>query len=473
MRPPAAARLPAPVLSSPAQHCLGVLHRTLHEGACVEREVKRALRAGSRDGVTTAESRAAVASACFGVCTLRVRLAYMLRHATRKAEDTPWAAAVPRGRDADAALLALWLLHERAHRAPAGALERCGLLAGSLGLDPDLVCRLRALRPSDLPLDRLALVPRLAIEHSLPIALVRTWARALPEDEVAALARLCNRPGPVTLRANVAVGGRDALRLTLAAAGVDARAGALSPWAVHLGGDRAAWGGGVWALPGWRAGAFEVQDEGSQCIASACAATAGEIALDLCAGNGGKTLALAAAVGAAGRLYAHDVDAARLRSLRARAERAHVAARITVLPTPPAVATAPPVDIALVDAPCSSTGVIRRHPGLRWAVDRGSPSAKDLPTLQLRLLRRAAAAVRADGGRLVYATCSLDARENEEIAHAFERSADGRAFEPWPFGASCSGRHASSAGRHLRTLWPQRHGTDGFFIARWRRRAAI
>ena len=101
----------------------------------------------------------------------------------------------------------------------------------------------------------------------------------------AALARLCNRPGPVTLRANVAVGGRDALRSTLAAAGVDARAGALSPWAVHLGGDRAAWGGGVWALPGWRAGAFEVQDEGSQCIASACAATAGEIALDLCAGN--------------------------------------------------------------------------------------------------------------------------------------------------------------------------------------------
>ena len=160
----------------------------------------------------------------------------------------------------------------------------------------------------------------------------------------------------------------------------------------------------------------------------------------------------------------------------------------------------------LVDAPCSSSGVLRRHPGLRWGGAWAEGAAWDgakgvwldaaaggggaaaggaaaggviedaLPALQSSLLRQAARYVRP-GGRLVYATCSLDPAENGAVAEAFERQvheigaarADlgDLAFAPWPFAAGVAGREATRP--HHRTLWPHRHDTDGFFVARWRR----
>ena len=128
-------------------------------------------------------------------------------------------------------------------------------------------------------------------------------------EEAAALGEAFNKPGPVTLRANLAVQSRDALLKSLSSEGIECQEGTLSPWAVHLNaaGGRSEWGGSVWNLNGWRDGAFEVQDEGSQFIVLACEVKQGERVLDLCAGNGGKALALAALVGEGGAVLAHDV----------------------------------------------------------------------------------------------------------------------------------------------------------------------
>jgi len=206
-----------------------------------------------------------------------------------------------------------------------------------------------------------------------------------------------------------------------------------------------------------------VQDEGSQLVALATEAQPGERAVDYCAGRGGKTWALAALVAPRGAVRAWDVDAELRQQLRgARAARAGAEGLVEApeeRPAPGADGTGT-ADVVLVDAPCSSSGALRRHPSQRWALGEGEVDL--LPRLQLQVLREAALLVRP-GGRLVYATCSLLRAENGDVADAFE-AACGKDFEPWPF----EGRAVNG---HCRTLLPHVDGTDGFFIARWRRRA--
>ena len=487
------------------------VHAALYDDTSVELVVRRALRKGTREGfISDAEERSVVASAVFGTAVLRARLSWMLFCVQKRAQEPARAGiatsdAKSRQLDASVLLLALFLLHEEPQRVKADSMrallppESLGLPAGSL----------RALSNLDVESIRWpsAVVPRLASRYSLPHGLVRMLANQdLRADEVAALARSFNRPGPVTLRANLRVlpAGRDELVKSLTKQGVACRAGELSPWSVVLeAGTRSSWGGSVWNLPAWKDGECELQDEGSQCVVLACEAAAGETVLDLCAGNGGKALALAALVGPSGAILAHDVVGSRLATLRASAERARVSPTIRTVATaddawqsledpggakeelrPLATASRQMAplghDIVLVDAPCSSSGTLRRHPGLRWSgawSDGGAMERRQLPALQLKLLRRAASFVRP-GGRLVYATCSLDPAENEEVAAAFEADSGGATsarFVPWPFAEGEVGGHDATHAQdgkkqraHCRTLWPHKHGTDGFFIARWR-----
>ena len=201
-----------------------------------------------------------------------------------------------------------------------------------------------------------------------------------------------------------------------------------------------------------------MQDEGSQLLAALPGAGDGEEILDLCAGAGGKTLALAAEVGAAGRVHAADPDGERLRRLRDRAARAGLAnVAVHGAVPPPALR----VDRALVDAPCSELGTLRRGPDLRWRLD---PAAfAPLPALQLSLCERAAAHVRP-GGALVYATCTFRREEDEAVALAFEARHPEFARERPRAPAGCV-----TADGFLRT-WPHRQGCDAFFAAAWRRR---
>jgi 16S rRNA (cytosine967-C5)-methyltransferase len=197
-----------------------------------------------------------------------------------------------------------------------------------------------------------------------------------------------------------------------------------------------------------------VQDEGSQLVGEAVAARPGESVLDACAGAGGKALQLAAAVGAAGVVHGADPDPSRLERLRTRARRAGARVEVHGAEVPAGLV----VDRALVDAPCSELGALRRGPDLRFRVDPAAFPA--LPGLQLAILSGAARHVRP-GGRLVYATCTLRREENQEVALAFEARHPEFARRPaLPPGPAVDGEG------FLRT-WPHRHGTDGFFAAAW------
>lgn len=214
----------------------------------------------------------------------------------------------------------------------------------------------------------------------------------------------------------------------------------------------------------WAEGMIEVQDTGSQLACEAVAARPGESVIDLCAGGGGKTLALAAAMDGTDRLLATDTDRTRLQRLPPRAERAGAAMIEPRLLDPGREAEVLAdwrggADAVLVDAPCSGTGTWRRNPEARW---RLTPAQLErYVATQARLLDVAAALVRP-GGRLVYVTCSLLDAEGADQARAFLSRAGPGWDVDMPVLAAGAPRGAG-----LR-LSPYRDGTDGFFIARFR-----
>ena len=255
---------------------------------------------------------------------------------------------------------------------------------------------------------------------------------------------------PLDIRVNSLKAGRDALDLPVAAEPTLARHGLRLPagtqveqWDAYLG------------------GAIEIQDTASQLACEVVAAQPGETVIDLCAGAGGKTLALAAAMDNRGRLIACDIDRQRLSQLVPRAARAGATIIETQLLDPGREAAAlgqwqGKADAVLVDAPCSGSGTWRRNPEARWRLN-----AKGLErhvASQAKLLEIGAALVRP-GGRLVYAVCSLlDGEGPDRIAAFLARHGDWRA-DPPVLGA---GRSRGSGIR----LTPFHDGTDGFFVAR-------
>jgi 16S rRNA (cytosine967-C5)-methyltransferase len=212
----------------------------------------------------------------------------------------------------------------------------------------------------------------------------------------------------------------------------------------------------------WGSGLVEVQDEGSQLLTIVSGAAPGMKVVDLCAGAGGKTLALGAEMRNEGRLIACDTDRGRLSRMPRRLGRAGVSIVEPRLLNPRRETEAltdliGAVDLVLVDAPCSGTGTWRRNPETRWRLTPERLVA--LVELQAYLLDLAAELVRP-GGILAYAVCSILKEEGRDQAAAFStRSA--MVSEPPPMTA---GRPAGPG----RILSPGHDGTDGFFVARWR-----
>jgi 16S rRNA (cytosine967-C5)-methyltransferase len=214
----------------------------------------------------------------------------------------------------------------------------------------------------------------------------------------------------------------------------------------------------------YQAGAIEVQDMGSQLVCEAVGARPGEQVVDLCAGAGGKTLALAALMDDRGAILASDADRARLSRLGPRAERAGVSIAQTRLLNPGREAEALAdwqgrADAVLVDAPCSGTGTWRRNPEARWRLT-GQELAR-LAAIQSRLLDVAADLV-APRGRLVHVVCSLLDVEGASQVEAFLARHPGWRAVPLALGA---GRPRGQGTR----LTPAHDGTDGFFVARLER----
>src|SRR5205085_846626 len=213
-------------------------------------------------------------------------------------------------------------------------------------------------------------------------------------------------------------------------------------------------------------GDIEVQDEGSQLLALMTDPKRGEMVVDFCAGAGGKTLALGAAMRNTGRLYAFDTSGHRLAALKPRLARSGLS---NVYPVQIAherderiKRLAGKIDRVLSDAPCSGLGTLRRNLDMKW---RQSPqSIAELRDKQAAILASAARLVKS-GGRLVYATVSLLENENEAIALAFTE-AQGRDFAPLPaaeaLGRARVGPPEALVRDEFLRLWSHRHGTDGF-----------
>lgn len=216
-------------------------------------------------------------------------------------------------------------------------------------------------------------------------------------------------------------------------------------------------------VEGWDAyaqGLIEVQDGGSQLVCGAAMAQPGETVVDLCAGAGGKTLALAAAMGNRGRLIACDVDRARLSRLAPRAERAGalIADVLLMNPNREADALAPlmgQADAVLIDAPCSGTGTWRRNPEARWRLSEAELAR--VVSIQARLLDLAVSLLKP-GGRIIFVTCSLLDEEGADQFAAFLARHGGMA----PIALELGAGEARGAGIRLS---PARDGTDGFFVA--------
>lgn len=256
---------------------------------------------------------------------------------------------------------------------------------------------------------------------------------------------------PLDLRANTLKIDRESLaaRLPVAADATAAPHGLRLP----VGTQAETW-------PEFAQGLFEVQDTGSQIACQALDAQPGESVVDLCAGAGGKTLALAAAMQNTGRLLACDIDRARLQRLAPRAERAGALVETRLLNPGQENAILADwqgqADAVLVDAPCSGTGTWRRNPEARW---RLTPAAiARYAQMQAHVLAVAAGLVRP-GGRLVFITCSLIDAEGADGLAAFLATHPGFRCEPLD----------RAVGRPHRGGWrlsPYHDGTDGFFFAR-------
>ncbi|RKG56872.1 RsmB/NOP family class I SAM-dependent RNA methyltransferase [Corallococcus sp. AB011P] len=297
---------------------------------------------------------------------------------------------------------------------------------------------------------RIGTPPSLALRASLPDWLSDHFVRELGTEAEDFCAHL-NVPGPITLRVNPARISRESLASRLASEGVTTRPGAWSPLALHVDGPRP----NLYALPSLREGLLEVQDEGSQLLGLLVEAQPGETVLDLCAGAGGKTLQLGAAMKDSGRLLAYDPDAERLDRLQQRASRAGLN-RVQVLRTPPSPGLN--ADRVLADAPCSELGSLRRGPDLRFRLTPDSLSR--YTAIQRDILARAGDVVRP-GGRVVYATCTINRAENQDVVADFLRSRpDFRAVTP---GAGWLPDACVQDGFLFVT--PHRHCTDGFFAA--------
>ena len=302
--------------------------------------------------------------------------------------------------------------------------------------------------------------------HNLPEWLAEPLKAQLG-DQFWPLVEAMNHPAPLDLRVNALTDKREDVRKELKLAGIASQPTPFSPWGLRIDGKPA-----LTKLDAFARGAVEVQDEGSQLLALITDARRGQMVVDFCAGAGGKTLALGAAMRNTGRLYAFDVSAHRLDNLKPRLARSKLSnvhpAAIAHERDERIKRLAGKIDRVIVDAPCSGLGTLRRNPDLKWR--QSLQAVGELTAKQAAILESAARLLKS-GGRLVYATCSLLRSENEDIAAAFTASHPGfRRLSVRELLESAKVPEAASlcneTGTDLR-LWPHRHATDGFYAAAW------
>jgi 16S rRNA (cytosine967-C5)-methyltransferase len=353
-----------------------------------------------------------------------------------------------------------------------------GMLQRERGLDADAIARLAdgsRYSPAAFTESERARLGASSLDGAPPHVLgdYPEWldphlARVFGEERAEEGAALASR-APLDLRANTLKGARDEALHALIDLSPEFTRWSPNGLRIRLAAD--AKSPAVHAEPAYLKGLVEIQDEGSQLAALLAAATPGEQVVDLCAGGGGKTLALAAAMQNKGQLYATDDDKRRLAPIHARLERAGV--RNVQVRTPKSVGTelddlAGRADLVLIDAPCTGIGAWRRNPDAKWRV---RPGALEVRTKeQAAALDRAAPLVKP-GGRIAYVTCSVLEEENGAQVRAFVgRHPDFSVEKP----AQVAGALGERAYMFLKAvlisdegllMTPRRTDTDGFFVS--------
>jgi 16S rRNA (cytosine967-C5)-methyltransferase len=315
-------------------------------------------------------------------------------------------------------------------------------------------------------LDRNAFSEKL--RHNLPDWLAGALKADLGEAGFWEFVESMKGSAPLDLRVNLLKTSREKARQALAEAEIQSFETPYSPWGLRVDGKPA-----LQKTEVFIDGDVEVQDEGSQLLAAIVAPKRGEMVVDFCAGAGGKTLALGAAMRNTGRLYAFDVNGHRLDKLKPRLARSGLSnvhpAQLTNERDDRVKRLAGKIDRVLVDAPCSGLGTLRRNPDLKWRLS--AKAIDEMTELQARILDSACRLLKP-GGRLVYATCSPLRREDEAIAEAF--AAAHPEFEKLDvrelLEASKVERAAELVSDGWFRSWPHRHGMDGFFAAAWQKR---
>ncbi len=304
---------------------------------------------------------------------------------------------------------------------------------------------------------RLPLPPReknlaryLSIAYSYPTELVRHFLSFLGEKETEELLSVCNETAPLTLTVNTQRITREGLLSLFAEREIRAERTERSPRGVRVLDFLP-----VSLLPGFDEGLFFVQDEASQLGSAILSPRRGELLVDPCACPGGKSFSAALSMGDLGQIYSFDLHESKLPLITDGAARLglnslSVGERDAREPDPSLLGKA---DAVHCDVPCSGLGVLRKKPDLRYRFEgRG-----ELPALQLEILTASAAYLK-EGGRLLYSTCTLNPAENEGVFEQF--LAKNPDFEPCPFEVA-----DLSAPTGQLTLYPHRHGCDGFFYA--------
>ena len=442
----------------------GVLVRVERDGAFAGRALAAAL---DRAPEMTPADRGLATELVYGVLRRRARLdraIAALAHKGIDGLDVEVRAALRVG-----AYQLLFLDRVPAYAAVSDAVEACKRAKGQ-GAAGFANAILRGLgRTGEPPLPDANTDPALFLEIAagFPPWLARLALAELPPADALAFGEASVAAAPVTLRANTARIDRDALLERLRAERPDA-ALELSPVAPDAILARRFDAPATTAA--WRDGLCAVQDAGAQVIAELCGAAPGERILDACAGVGGKTAHLLALAGGRAQVEAVDVSPAKLRDAeRALARLGLGSAKLAVADLTRPLPEAGVFDRALLDAPCSGLGVLRRHP--EALLRRTQADLTALAAAQRRMLSTVAAALRP-GGLLVYAVCTFDRAECEDVVQAFLRehprfqvepatAAGGRV--PWPRLMLAGGPAAGA----IRT-WPQRDDADGFFAVRLR-----
>jgi 16S rRNA (cytosine967-C5)-methyltransferase len=307
------------------------------------------------------------------------------------------------------------------------------------------------------------------VRGDYPDWLAQQWEAAFGEAgpvEGAALAA----PAPLDLRANTLKSDRDAVIAALNDSPRLLQAPGPTPFSPD--GIRIPWQEGrsfAWATqPAFLKGWFEVQDEGSQLSAAWAGVMPGMQIADVCAGGGGKTLALAAATKNSGQVYAFDIDGARLAPLKARLDRAGVRNAQIRYPSRSGrelADLAGKLDVVVVDAPCTGSGVWRRNPDSKW---RLRPGALDIRVEEQQAALALGAPLVKPGGKLVYITCSVLPAENESAVARFLESQPGFVADQFP--APIPGLESALQRRALGVqMTPRLTGCDGFYVCCLRR----